>query len=228
MRWWLRDNENKSPAHHVWCKYKNPLVPPTRPLGVTEQVGVVLCHLLRAWNADRAKWTMTSMVSETVQCQGVSGSSGWSHTCVLCHAAVQTSRGKVLLPVAAETRLRGVSCAVIRCAAALLSHQGIGRIKELSVRHGLGRKNECQWQQRSFISMYFYVSDIHLAIGAQLHTFQRGEQVNSHHGGQSLSLNLQLGITVHKETYLCDLQHMLQTHCPLLRMTWITQRMMET
>jgi len=64
------------------------------------------------------------------------------HTRVLSHAAVQASRGEVPLPVATETGVWGLSWAVLWCAAALLSHQGIGWVKELSVRHRLTGEKE--------------------------------------------------------------------------------------
>lgn len=72
----------------------------------------------------------------------VSVSLKWSPTWFRCHTVVRTSRGEVPLPVDTETRLWGLSRAVLCGAAALYSHQGISWIEKLSIGHRLEWKNE--------------------------------------------------------------------------------------
>lgn len=63
-------------------------------------------------------------------------------TCFLRYAVVQTSRGEVPLSVDSETGLSWrLSCAALCSVAALCSHQGIGWIEKLSIRHRLKEKN---------------------------------------------------------------------------------------
>lgn len=53
-------------SHHIWCKYQDPLVSPTGPLRVTEQVRIVLCHLLNTWKKKKV-CEIKSELSETVK-----------------------------------------------------------------------------------------------------------------------------------------------------------------
>lgn len=63
----------------------------------------------------------------------------------------------------------------------------------------------------------------HLSTGTHLHTFQRRKQISSHHRGESLPLSLQLRVTVHEKTHLCDRSTHSCTLAALLRMIWIKQ-----
>lgn len=103
------------------------------------------------------------------------------------------------MPVATETGLRGGSRAALRHAGALLPHQGVGRVKELGVGHGLRRR------RRKMKVVLFGPSAapqiyIHLAKGTELHTLEGRQQVGRRHGGQPLPLGLQLRITVQTES----------------------------
>lgn len=46
----------KDQTHHVWWKYQHPLVSPTGPLRVTEQVGIILHRLLCIWKHKHTIW----------------------------------------------------------------------------------------------------------------------------------------------------------------------------
>ena len=54
-------------THHVWRKYQNPLVSPTGPLRVTEQIRIVLCHFLHTWRTQNTERVIQPEVSETVE-----------------------------------------------------------------------------------------------------------------------------------------------------------------